>query len=142
MPLLRVPRGRKPLSLWDWKIWSQARPTLWRYGDACNLYPHRETDLLTVEWMDALMQREEMVYTLPSDSEHVSERQRQNQRQDDGDGELNRFRGDWLALHLFATLYQLSEHRQSTFHFLNNGDTHGLSAYVTGAQKLSPPRLV
>ena len=70
------------------------RPTLWRYGDACNLYPHRDTDLLTVEWMDALMQREEMEYTLPTNAEHeADERQRLNSRRDDGEGELNRFCG-------------------------------------------------
>ena len=38
MPLLQVPRGRKPLSLWDWKVWPQAKPHLWRYGGANNLY--------------------------------------------------------------------------------------------------------
>jgi hypothetical protein len=37
IPLLQVPRGKVPLSLWDWKVWSQARPSLWRYGDCCNL---------------------------------------------------------------------------------------------------------
>jgi hypothetical protein len=27
---LACPSGRAPLSLWDWQIWSQARPTLWQ----------------------------------------------------------------------------------------------------------------
>ena len=72
--------------------------------------------------MDALMQREEMEYTLPTNGEHeADERQRLNSRRDDGEGELNRFCGDWVTLHLFATLYQLSEYRPSTFHFLKNG---------------------
>ena len=60
MPLLQIPRGKVPLSLWDWKVWSQARPSLWRYGDCCNLYPDRETDLSTIEWMKCLLYREEM----------------------------------------------------------------------------------
>jgi hypothetical protein len=47
MPLMEAPRGRQPLSLFDWKIWSQARPTLWRFGDTANLYPEREQPLLT-----------------------------------------------------------------------------------------------
>ena len=38
MPLLQVPRGRKPLSLWDWRAWPQAKPHLWCYGNAGNLY--------------------------------------------------------------------------------------------------------
>ena len=71
--MLHVPRGRKPPSLYDWKVWSQARPTLWRYGDACNLCPLRDTDLLTNEWMDALMQREEMEYILPTEAEQQPE---------------------------------------------------------------------
>ena len=41
---LVVPRAKVPLSLWDWQVWSQARPTLWRYGDAGNLYPARDTN--------------------------------------------------------------------------------------------------
>jgi hypothetical protein len=49
MPLLEVPRGKQPLSLFDWRIWSQARPTLWRFGDAANLYPWRDQPLLTQE---------------------------------------------------------------------------------------------
>ena len=63
IPLLRVPRSRCPLSLWDWKVWSQARPTLWRYGDACNLYPERETPMTVNEWMACLMLREELEYS-------------------------------------------------------------------------------
>ena len=43
---LAVARGKKPLSLWGWKIWTMARPRLWRYGDAGNLF-ERETSLAT-----------------------------------------------------------------------------------------------
>lgn len=39
---LACPTDRTPLSLWDWRIWTQARPTLWAYGDAGNLDPRRE----------------------------------------------------------------------------------------------------
>ena len=39
------PRGKLPLSYWDWRIWTMARPTLWRFGDGANLYPDRETAL-------------------------------------------------------------------------------------------------
>ena len=66
---LVVPRAKVPLSLWDWRVWSQARPTLWRYGDAGNLYPARDTDLKTDEWMATLLLREEMEYSLPTDTE-------------------------------------------------------------------------
>ena len=35
--------------------------------------------------------------------------------------EQNRFEDDWITLHLFATLYLLSEQKQSAFAFLKNG---------------------
>ena len=41
MAKLEVPRGTAPLSLFDWKVWTQARPSLWRYGDAGHLDPKR-----------------------------------------------------------------------------------------------------
>ena len=48
IPHLRQPRGSTPLSYWDWRIWTMARPTLWRFGDAANFqYSDRET-LLTL----------------------------------------------------------------------------------------------
>ena len=52
---LVVPTDRTPLSLWDWRVWSQARPTLWCYGDAGNLDPKRvDAPLLTHEWITAM----------------------------------------------------------------------------------------
>ena len=48
-PHLLLARGKKPLSLRDWKIWTMAKPRLWRYGDAGNLY-EREASLSTSEW--------------------------------------------------------------------------------------------
>ena len=115
IPLLHVPRGKVPLSLWDWKVWSQARPSLWRYGDCCNLYPDRTTDLLTVEWMQCLLCREEMVYSLSSDEEEFVAN-----GLTDG-GAINRFADDWVTLHLMSTLYQLSENKRTTFAFFFNG---------------------
>ena len=67
IPHLRQPRGSTPLSYWDWRIWTMARPTLWRFGDAGNLYPDRETPLTLLEWMCYVLLREEMEYDLPSD---------------------------------------------------------------------------
>ena len=61
MPQMQVPRGSTPLSLWDWKVWSQARPTLWRFGDAGNLDPRRAAPLLTHEWITCLCCREDGV---------------------------------------------------------------------------------
>ena len=54
---LFVARGKKPLSLFDWKIWSMAKPKLWRYGDAGNLFD-REAPLSTREWAACLLLRE------------------------------------------------------------------------------------
>ena len=69
IPRLEVPRSSTPLSLWDWKVWSQARPTLWRYGDAGNLDPKRSVPLLVHEWITSLCLREEMEYDLDTDKE-------------------------------------------------------------------------
>ena len=67
VPLLEVPRGRVPLSLWNWQIWSMARPTLWIWGDAGNLYPQRDPPLLTDEWIACMNLREELEYDVPGD---------------------------------------------------------------------------
>ena len=120
MPLLQVPRGRKPLSLWDWRVWPQAKPHLWRYGDAGNLYfdesleQGRATYLNSQEWIACLLTREEMEYDV-YDGEGFSARW-------PAEGmEINRFAEDWPTQHLFQTLYTLCEQKQSTFAFLKNG---------------------
>lgn len=95
----------------------QARPTLWRYGDAGHLDPKRSgaTQLPAHEWITCLCIREEMEYTLPSESEPF------RARREEGSPEVNRFAGDWVTLHMFATLYYLTERRPSAFAFLQNG---------------------
>lgn len=115
LPNLKVPRSTTPLSLWDWRVWSQARPSLWRYGDAGNLDPRRTVPLLTHEWIACLCLREEMEYDL--DTDNVPYRV----REDEAEPEVNRFAGDWITLHLFATLFFLTERHQSAFAFLKNG---------------------
>ena len=45
-----------------------ARPTLWLFGDAGNLYPERETMLTLIEWMSCMLLREEMEYGMPTDT--------------------------------------------------------------------------
>ena len=70
LPNLQVPRSARPLSLFDWRIWSMARPSLWRYGDAGNMYP-RQTDLTTREWASCMWLKEEMEYTLPGEEEEL-----------------------------------------------------------------------
>ena len=38
---LLVARGKKLLSLFDWKIWTMAKPRLWRFGDAAFIWSGR-----------------------------------------------------------------------------------------------------
>ena len=38
----------------DWKIWTMAKPRLWRFGDAANLFD-REEPLSTREWAASLL---------------------------------------------------------------------------------------
>lgn len=115
VPHLEVPRGSMPLSLFDWWVWSQARPGLWRYGDAGNLDPKRTVPLLTHEWIACLCVREEMEYHLETDTTPFKV------REDPREPEVNRFASDWITLHLFATLFYLTERHQSSFAFLKNG---------------------
>ena len=56
---LLVARDKKPLSSFDWKIWTMAKPRLWRYGDAANLYD-REEPLSTAEWAACILLREDL----------------------------------------------------------------------------------
>ena len=102
------PRGSAPLSLWDWEIWTKARPTLWCYGDAGNLDPKRsEVPLLTDEWITAMCWREDMEYDVEGDTEPFKV------HANDDDPEVNRFAGDWITLHLFASLFWLTGRHQS-----------------------------
>ena len=100
MANLNVPRGPKPLTLFDWQAWSQSRPSLWRYGDAAHLDPKRSggAQLLAHEWITCLCMREELEYTLEEDEEPFCA------RDEEGGVEVNRFAGDWVSLHMFATL--------------------------------------
>ena len=71
--------------------------------------------LLVHEWMTYMLLREEMEYQLDTDDEPFVV------RANDDEAEVNRFASDWVTLHLFATLYFLSERHQSAFAFLKNG---------------------
>jgi hypothetical protein len=131
LPHLEVPRGTVPLSFFDWRIWAQARPTLWRYGDGGHLDPKRDgaTQLRAHEWISCLCLREEMEYTLPS--EGVAFRV----RREAGEPEVNRFASDWVALHMFATLHYLTERHQSAFAFLKNGGMRWAEKYGISHQR-------
>ena len=79
-----------------------ARPTLWRFGDAANLYPDRETALTVNEWMCCMLLREEMEYTRPTDKEEFIVRT-------GGAGpEINRFAAYWITHHVFSALRVLA----------------------------------
>ena len=96
-------------------MWTQARPTLWRFGDAGNLGTRRVAPLLTHECITCLCCREEMEHDLDEDETPF------RLRADASKPEVNRFAQDWLALHMFATLYYATERHQSAFAFLENG---------------------
>ena len=118
MANLEVPRSTAPLSLFDWKVWAQARPSLWRYGDAGHLAPKRTgtyPQLLAHEWVTCLCVPEEMEDDLESDTEP------HRVRRHDNEPEVNRFAADWVSLHMFATLHYLTERHQSAFAFLKMG---------------------
>ena len=107
------------MSLFARETWSQARPTLWCYGDAGNLDPRRTeapyTPLLTHDWITCMCFREEMEYDVEGDKEPY------RVHHTEGEPEVNRCAGDWITLHLFSTLFWLVERHQSAFSFLKNG---------------------
>ena len=102
MAHMRVPRGPTPLSYWDWRNWSMARPTLWRFGDGGYLFPDREELLTLLEWMNCIPLREEMEYDLPTDKEKF------HACAESSGQEINRFAGDWVTLHIFSSLRVLA----------------------------------
>jgi hypothetical protein len=128
---LQQPRGTTPLSLWDWRIWTMARPTLWRFGDAANLVPGRQTLLTLHEWMCCMLLREEMEYSLPTDTEPFKVRAA------DGNIEINRFAGDWVTHHLFSSLRVLASQQESAHAFLKNGGI----AWAHKVRQLTPELL-
>ena len=77
--------------------------------------PKRSVPMLTHEWITCLCQREEMEYDLDTDETPF------RVRSDQSEPEINRFAGDWVTLHLFATLFYLTERHQSAFAWLKNG---------------------
>ena len=64
---------------------------------------------------EARFLRQEMEYDVPGDTE------RYRVLATDDEPEVNRFAGDWITLHLFSTLFWLTERHQSAFAFLKNG---------------------
>jgi len=72
--------------------------------------------MLIHETINCLLEREEMEYDMPGDAEPYRVAGPEKNAP-----EINRFRGDWVARHLFATLHQLSEQKQSVYAFLKNG---------------------
>ena len=96
------------MSYWDWRIWTMARPTLWCFGDAANLYPDREEPLTLIEWTGCLLVREEMEYDLPTDKEPFRVRCTAS------GPEINRFAANWVTLHIFSSLRVLASQQESS----------------------------
>jgi len=73
VPHLQVARGSKFFSLFNWEAMTQARPTLWQYGDGAFGDPQRAyapyVPLLPVERITCLLMREELEYTLDGERE-------------------------------------------------------------------------
>ena len=59
--------------------------------------------------------REEMIYNIEGEEEEFCI------PEDEWPSGINRFAGDWITLHLFASLFWLVERHQSAFSFLKNG---------------------
>lgn len=117
---LLVARGKQPLSLWDWKIWTMAKPRLWRYGDAGNLF-ERDTNLSTSEWAACLLLREELAYVVDGEPNDEAEEAQEGRPVVGSQSVQNRFSGDWTALHMMATVSRLTDQRAASYNFLKNG---------------------
>ncbi|CAK0876829.1 unnamed protein product [Prorocentrum cordatum] len=105
-----------------------ARPSLWRFGDAANLYPDRRITLTPNEWMRCLFVREDMEYDLPGEEPgafRVCDRKSQ--------AEINRFAGDWVTLRLFSSIRVLAAQQESTLGKAG-GDIHALAQHENAPQ--------
>ena len=96
-PQLRVPTTRQAYTWWDPKYWSIARPTDFCYGDAAWGLANQPVPLSPIEWISALLRREELEYTLPEDSEVYAA------------AKINRFRCSWQVLHILHSFLRLTE---------------------------------
>ena len=74
------------------------RLLLWRLCMGLETWPH---PLSVVEWIDILLRREELEYTLPDEAEpYVA-------------AKVNRFRCSWQVLHLMHSFWRVTETTKS-----------------------------
>ena len=124
--VLRVPTNTEPLTWWDPKYWSKARPTEFCYGDCVWGLEEQETPLSIAEWAWMLWRREELEYSLPGDPEPFVA------------SPINRFRNSWYVMHLVVSFWTRAETTKSIHAFLK---TPGAFGYMKALADLSPEML-
>ena len=115
---LRVPTTRTLLSWWNPKYWSSARPTEFCYGDCVWGLESQPVPLTVVEWINVLLRREELEYTLPGEDTPYEA------------AKINRFRLVWQVLHLLHSFWRVTETTKSVHTYLKTPGAFGLARNV------------
>ena len=120
---MRVPTTSEVYSWWDPRYWSAARPTDFCYGDCAWGLPDQPHHLSVIEWINTLLRREELEYTLPGETEPYEA------------AKVNRFRCSWQVLHLFHSFWRVTETTKGVHTSLK---TPGAYAFARRMQHLTP----
>ena len=120
---LRVPTTATAKTWWDHTYWTIARPTDFCYGDCAWGNYNQPQALSVIEWITALLRREELEYSLEDDAEPYEA------------AKVNRFRCSWQVLHLLHSFWRVTETTQSVHTALK---TPGTFAFAQRMQQLTP----
>ena len=123
---LRVPTLRQPLSWWSPTYWPSARPTEFCYGDCVWGLEGDGPPLDVADWIQVLLRREELEYTLPGEQETYRA------------APVNRFRLSWPVLHILHSFWRVTETTKSIHTFLK---TPGAFGIASGIVDLTPEML-
>merc|ERR1712197_194945 len=121
-----VPTGKKPLDLFDHRIWTKMDPVLYWYNDCVWGPPSRPVPLAMAEHRDMCMRKEELEYSTP---EEVANNDIYKAPP------VNRFRTEYKMLRMMQTTWTLEAKIRSVYAFTSRaGNRRTLSAL----SKLSP----
>ena len=123
---LRVPTSRRACSWWRPDFWSIARPTDFCYGDCVwGFFGSQPVSLTIPEWINMLWRREEAEYDVEEGEQYEA-------------AVINRFRRSWYDLHLFASLWRVTETTTSVHTFMK---TPGAFGYASKCAQITPKML-
>ena len=126
---LVVPTGKKPLDLFDHRVWTKIDPVCFWYNDCVWGHPSRPRPVCMSDHHELCMRREELEY---STEEEVASNKTFSAPP------VNRFRNNYKLLHIMQTSWSLEQKIRSVYAFAHrSGNRRTLSNFA----KLSPQML-